>query len=184
MFALLLRLSRFIDALSDALGRATAWLSLPMVLLAAGNAVLRYSGRFVGQNLTTNAFLEGQWYLFSLIFLFGAAPALLRDRHVRVDLLYGRLGPRGQARVDLLGGLLFCMPFAWFVIWVSSPAVRASIAVWEGSPDPGGLPRWPIKCAILLSFGLLMAQGGSEVFKRAAQLSGRLPLPAPAGEGA
>lgn len=183
MTPLLLRISGLIDRSMRALGRAVSWLTLGMVLLGAGNAVLRYLGRFVGENLTSNAVVEAQWYLFALVFLLGAAPTLLRDRHVRVDVFYGRLTPRGRARIDLAGALLFLLPFSAFAIWVSSPSVRSSIAVWEGSPDPGGLPRWPIKAVILVCFGLLIAQGVSEVIKRIAGLRGALPLPgAPADE--
>lgn len=185
MIGLLLRLSALLDAAMRGLGRAVSWLTLGMVLLGAGNAVLRYLGRFVGENLTSNAVVEAQWYLFALVFLLGAAPTLLRDRHVRVDVLYGRLKPRGKAWIDLVGGLVFLIPFCAFAIWVSSPSVRASIAVWEGSPDPGGLPRWPIKAVILGCFGLLIAQGVSETIKRLAGLLGQTPLPgeaAPAEE--
>ena len=185
MTPLLLRISGLIDRAMGALGRAVSWLTLGMVLLGAGNAVLRYLGRFVGENLTSNAVVEAQWYLFALVFLLGAAPTLLRDRHVRVDVLYGRLKPRGRAVIDLAGALLFLLPFCAFAIWVSSPSVRSSVQVWEGSPDPGGLPRWPIKISILVCFGLLIAQGVSEVIKRIAGLLGAAPLPgAPADEGA
>lgn len=186
MLPALLHLSALIDAISRRVGRAVSWLTLGMVVLGAGNAVLRYLGRFVGENLTSNAVLEAQWYLFSLVFLLGAAPTLLRDRHVRVDVLYGRLSLRQKAGIDLAGALLFTIPFAWFCIWVGSPSVRASIQVWEVSPDPGGLPRWPIKAVILVCFGMLMAQGASEAIKRIALLTGHIdalpgadPAPAP-----
>lgn len=184
MMSLLLTLSRTVDAVVAWVGRAVAWLTLGMVLLGAGNAILRYLGRFVGENLTSNAVLEAQWYLFSLVFLLGAAPAVLKDRHVRVDVFYGRLSPRGQAWIDLAGAVLFLVPFAWFSIWVSSPSIRNSIQVWEVSPDPGGLPRWPLKSVLHLCFGMLMAQGGSEAIKRVAMLTGHLPFPEPAPEEA
>ena len=184
MVPTLLTLSRMIDALTAWVGRAVAWLTLGMVLLGAGNAILRYLGRFVGENLTSNAVLEAQWYLFSLVFLLGAAPAVLQDRHVRVDVFYGRVSQRGQAWIDLLGALLFLIPFAWFSIWVSSPSIRNSIQVWEVSPDPGGLPRWPLKAVLHLCFGMLMAQGASEAIKRLAMLTGHLAFPEPAPEEA
>jgi TRAP-type mannitol/chloroaromatic compound transport system permease small subunit len=172
MLRLLVRLSALVDRLTGGLGKLLRWLTLAMVLVAAANAVLRYAGRFVGTNLTSNASIETQWYLFSAVFLLGAAVALRQDAHVRVDVLYGRLSTRGRAVVDLLGGLLLIIPFSWFAFWVCSPSVRSSIAVWEVSPDPGGLPRWPIKSLMLVCFGLLMAQGGSEVVKRLAFLLG------------
>jgi TRAP-type mannitol/chloroaromatic compound transport system permease small subunit len=179
MMALLLRITDAFDAAMGWFGRAVSWLTLGMVVLGAGNAGLRYIGRFVGENLTSNAVVEAQWYLFSLVFLLGAAPTLLRDRHVRVDVLYGRLKPRGKAAIDLVGGLVFLLPFCAFAIWVSSPSIRASISVWETSPDPGGLPRWPIKAVILVCFGMLIGQGVSETIKRVAVLTGHRTTPTP-----
>jgi TRAP-type mannitol/chloroaromatic compound transport system permease small subunit len=130
-----------------------------MVLLGAFNAVARYVGRYVGVNLSSNAYLELQWYLFSLVFLLGGAYTLLRDDHVRVDVLYGRLSRRGRGLVDLAGTVVLLVPFAIFVLWVSWPSVRNSWAVLEGSPDPGGLPRYPIRTMILVGFALLLLQG-------------------------
>lgn len=176
MLRLLVSLSALVDRLTGGLGRLLRWLTLAMVLVAAANAVLRYAGRFAGTNLTSNAGIETQWYLFSALFLLGASVALRQDAHVRVDVLYARLSDRGRAAVDLLAGLLLVIPFSWFAFWVCSPSVRASVAVWEVSPDPGGLPRWPIKSLMLVCFGLLMAQGGSEVVKRLAFLLGA-PVP-------
>lgn len=169
---LLLRASRAIDALSRIVGRCVAWLTLAMVLLGAFNALARYFDRAAGGGLSSNAYVELQWYLFSLVFLLGAPYALRADAHVRVDVLYGRLGPRGQAWIDLVGGLLLLIPFCCFALVVSWPAVRDAWSVREVSPDPGGLVRWPIKMAVLVSFGLLLLQGLSETVKRAALLSG------------
>jgi TRAP-type mannitol/chloroaromatic compound transport system permease small subunit len=174
---LLLRIHRAIDGLSLRIGRAASWLTLAMVLLASANTVLRYLGRHAGQNLTSNALLEGQWYLFSALFLLAAAPTLQRDAHVRVDVLYGRLSPRAKAAVDLAGGVLFLLPFCAFALWVSWPTVVSSVQIWEGSPDPGGLPRWPVKSLLLVGFGLLGLQGVSQVLKHGLQLAGQLPLP-------
>lgn len=182
MLSMLVRLAGLIDRLTGGLGRLLRWCTLAMVLVAGGNAVLRYAGRFVGTNLTSNATVEAQWYLFSVVFLLGAAVAVQRDAHVRVDVVYSRLPARGRAWVDLLGGLLLLVPFSWFAFWVCSPSVRASVSVWEVSPDPGGLPRWPIKSLMLVCFGLLIAQGGSEIIKRIAFLIGReVPHWTPAG---
>ena len=171
----LLLLSRLIDSLSDRVGRGVSWLALAMVLLGAFNAVARWLSRFVGHDLSSNAYLEGQWYLFSLLFLLGAAWALREDRHVRVDVLHGRLSERGKAWVDLVGGLALLLPFCVFTLVVSLPSVRSSIATLEVSPDPGGLPRWPLKAMLLVAFVLLALQGVSEIIKRAAFLSGRAP---------
>ncbi len=165
---LLLRIAARIDAFNARIGRWVAWLSVAMVGIGAWNAVARYGGRFIGRNLSSNAYLEGQWYLFSLLFLLAAASVLGEDRHVRVDVLYGRLSPRGQALVDLLGTLLFLVPFCAFVLWVTWPAVANSWAVHEQSPDPGGLPRYPIKAVILVSFALLLLQGFAQLVKHLA----------------
>lgn len=168
---------RAIDRLNDLVGRAIRWLVAVMVLIGAYNAVARYLNRYTETNLASNAYLEAQWYLFSLIFLLGAAYALKEDAHVRVDVLYGRLGPRGKAWIDLLGTVLFLIPFSVAMLWLSWPSVAASWAVREVSPDPGGLPRYPIKTVILVAFVLLLLQGVAEIFKQVALLRGAAPPP-------
>jgi TRAP-type mannitol/chloroaromatic compound transport system permease small subunit len=152
-------LATAIDALNALVGRVVAWLCLLMVAIGAFNAVARYLGRFIGVNLSSNAYIELQWYLFSLLFLLGAAYTLQRDAHVRVDVIYGRLSERTRAWIDLAGAIVFLIPFCVFVIVVSSPAVHNSWAVLEGSPDPGGLPRYPLKTVIPVAFVLLILQG-------------------------
>lgn len=154
-----MNLARWIDALNERIGKAVGWLVLCMVLLGAYNAVARYLGRWLGLNLGSNLYLEAQWYLFSIIFLLGAAYTLKHDEHVRVDVLYGRLSKRARVWIDLLGTVLFLLPFSIFCLWVSWPTVRNSWSVLEGSSDPGGLPRYPIKSLILVAFGLLVLQG-------------------------
>ncbi len=166
--AALVRLARRFDRLSASFGRALAWLALAMVLIGAFNALARYGGKALGVNLASNGLLEAQWYLFALLFLLGAAPTLAADRHVRVDVFYGRLSERRKALVDLLGCLVLLLPFCVFALVVSLPSVQASWAVWEVSPDPGGLPRWPIKTAVPLAFVLLVLQGVSFAIQRGA----------------
>ena len=170
-----LRFARAVDALSTRLGRLTGWLTLLMVLIGAYNAVVRYLGRYFGWNLASNAYIELQWYLFGLVFLLAASWTLHQDRHVRVDVLYGRLAPRARALIDLCGIVLLLIPFCLFALWASWPAVRNSWAVLEGSPDPGGLPRYPIKTMIPVAFALLLLQAVAEGVKRAAFLTGDLP---------
>lgn len=167
-----LRVASWIDGLNRRIGALVAWLTLLMVLLGAFNAVARYVDRGGSMRLSSNAWIELQWYMFSLVFLFGAPYALRCNAHVRVDVFYGRLSPRGQAWIDLVGGALLLLPFCVFAVWLSWPAVRDSWAVREVSPDPGGLPRYPIKGAILASFALLALQGVSEIVKRIAFLRG------------
>lgn len=167
----LLKLSGAIDALNERVGRLVIWLVLAATLISAGNAMVRY-----GLNTSSNAWLEIQWYLFGLIFLLGAGYTHLRNGHVRIDVLYGRFGPRARAWIDLLGGLLFLLPLAGLIGWLGWSAFRNAWAIGETSPDAGGLLRWPIKLAIPLGFGLLFLQGVSECIKRAAFLAGRLEL--------
>jgi TRAP-type mannitol/chloroaromatic compound transport system permease small subunit len=177
-----LRLSRALDRGSAVLGHAVAWLSVALVLLGAGNALARHAGRLVGRSLASNALLEGQWYLFSVLFLLGAAWTLRQDRHVRVDVLHARLSARARAWIDLVGSLVLLLPTCVACLWLSWPAVRNSVAVREVSSDPGGLPRWPIKALLLVAFALLALQGLSEAIRRVAFLAGRVPSPEPASE--
>jgi TRAP-type mannitol/chloroaromatic compound transport system permease small subunit len=162
---LLRRLADRIDGLNDVMGSAVRWLVLLMVLVGAVSTLARYSARQLGLTLNLTPATEAQWYMFSVIFLLGAAYALRHDVHVRVDVLYERLGARARGWIDLLGTLLFLVPFSVLMLWVSLPAVRTSWQIRETSPDPGGLPRWPIKALILVSFGLLLLQAVSQVVK-------------------
>ena len=157
--------NRVVDALTSRIGRVIAWMTLVMVVLGAYNAIARYAGRFVGVNLSSNLYLELQWYLFSLIFLLGAGFALKADAHVRVDVLYGRLNQRARAIINVVGAAAMLIPFSIFVLWVSWPSIRNSWAVREMSPDPGGLPRYPLKAVIIVAFVLLLAQGVSQLIK-------------------
>lgn len=162
-----------VDLVNAALGRVAAWAVLGIVLTGAANAALRHVGRWTGTTLAGNGWLDIQWMLFALCFYAGAAFALQRDAHVRVDVAYGRWSPAARRWVDLVGGLTCTVPFAWFLIWVGSPAARASWQVWEGSPDPGGLPRWPVKVALLGAAGLLLAQGVVQVLRAAGLVARR-----------
>jgi TRAP-type mannitol/chloroaromatic compound transport system permease small subunit len=157
----LLRIADLIDRFSDWSGKTLRWLTLAMVLVASFNALARYAGKFMGSTLSSNTYIELQWYLFSLLFLLGGAYALRTNSHVRVDVLFSRLSDRGKAWIDLTGTILLLIPFCLLMLWVSWPAVYNSWAVLEGSPDPGGLPRYLIKTAIPVAFLALLAQGFS-----------------------
>ena len=159
------RLSSAIDALNDGIGATIRWLALAMVLIGAYNAIARYLTRYTAMSLSSNAYLDLQWYFFSLIFLLGAAYGLRHDVHVRVDVLYSRLARRTRTWIDLAGTLLFLLPFSVVMLWMAWPAVRNSWKIKEVSPDPGGLPRYPIKAVILVSFALLFLQGVSQAIK-------------------
>lgn len=177
----MLGVSRFIDRLTGWVGQVTAWLALIMVLVGAFNSLARYGGRFIGVNLSSNLYLELQWYLFSLLFLLGASWTLREDAHVRVDVMYAKLPTRKRGWINVVGYLTLFLPFCIFTLWTAVPAVMNSWAVREGSPDPGGLPRYPLKAVILVCFGLLILQGISELIKAFAATRGP---EIPAGSGA
>ena len=167
----LLALVRAIDRINGGVGRAVKWLVLFATLISAGNAVMRY-----GFDLSSNAWLELQWYLFAALFLLGAGYTLQHNGHVRIDVLYGRFSHRTRAWVDLVGGLLFLLPMAGLIGWLGWHTFLASWQIGETSPDAGGLLRWPIKLVIPVGFGLLFLQGLAEILKRVAFLAGRLAL--------
>ncbi|MFZ5511924.1 MAG: TRAP transporter small permease subunit [Pseudomonadota bacterium] len=169
----LLKISRFIDWLTERVGRSIIWLVLAAVLISAVNAVVRKAF-----NISSNAFLELQWYLFSAIFLLGGAYALLHNEHVRIDLVVGKLSPRGHAWVDIFGTLFFLLPMAVMVLWLSSHFALSSFQSQEMSPNAGGLIVWPAKALIPLGFLLLVLQGMSELIKRVAFLKGLIADPA------
>jgi TRAP-type mannitol/chloroaromatic compound transport system permease small subunit len=169
---LLKRFADAVDGLNERIGAAIRWLALLMVLLGAFNTIARYLTKYTGVALASNAYTELQWYFFSLIFLLGAAYGLRHDVHVRVDVLYARLSRKAQAWIDIAGTVLFLIPFCVMFLWVSWPAVRNSWSIREVSPDPGGLPRYPIKAVILLCFVLLLLQALSHLVRQVEVLRG------------
>lgn len=167
-----IRLADGIDRFSERTGRIVYWLTLLMVLVGAYNAIVRYLDRYTGLGLSSNTYIEMQWYLFSLVFLLAGAYALKQDAHVRVDVLYGRLSPRGQAWINLGGTVLFLLPFCVLMLWVAWPALADSWMRREMSPDPGGLPRYPIKTVVPVAFVLLFVQGVAFLIRQIAVLKG------------
>lgn len=168
-------IARGIDRLNGWAGSFIRWLVLLMVLIGAYNAIARYMTQFVGVQLANNAFYESQWYLFSIVFLLGAAYALDRDAHVRVDVLYSKLSEKGRAWIDLFGTLVLMLPFSIMMLYIAVPAVQNSWRVREMSSDPGGLPRYPIKTLVIFSFILLILQGLSQIIKQINILRGSTP---------
>src|SRR5262245_30536993 len=150
----LLSLSRLIDAASERVGRAVYWLILVAVLVSAGNAVVRYAF-----NRSSNAWLEVQWYLFSAVFLFCAGYALLHNQHVRIDIISGHLSKRAQAWIDVLGTVLFLLPMAGMIMWLSWPVFVDAFRSNEISTNAGGLIIWPARLMVPVGFFLLVAQG-------------------------
>lgn len=163
----LLRFARAVDAFNARVGAIANVLVLLACAISAGNAFLRK-----GLDISSNAWLEAQWYCFAGIVMLGAAWTLQRNEHVRVDVFYGRLSPRAQAWIDVLGTVLFLLPMAGILAWLSWPMFQASYAIGEMSSDAGGLLRWPVKLLLPLGFALLFAQGLSELIKRISYLRG------------
>ncbi len=168
----LLNLAYGIDRFNRRIGVVLRWIAFVMILVAAYTAVGRYLTPIVGIRLAPNVLNEIQWYLFAVIFLMGAAYGLERDIHIRVDIVYARRTAKGRAWIDLMGTLLFLVPFSVLMLIVTWPAVANSWAIREVSPDPGGLPRYPIKTLILVSFALLVVQGVGETIKKIAIIRG------------
>ncbi|MGC9503515.1 TRAP transporter small permease subunit [Baaleninema sp.] len=162
----LLRLSRLVDRANESIGRLTGWLVLLMVAVGTWNVIGRYAGQAIGIKLSSNAFIETQWYLFSLVFLLGAAYTLKHNEHVRMDVLYSNWSPRRKALADFIGTLLFLVPFCAIALWFVRSPILSSWQIQETSPDPGGLPRYPIKTFVFVSFVLLILQGISEAIKK------------------
>jgi TRAP-type mannitol/chloroaromatic compound transport system permease small subunit len=162
-----LSLSGFIDKFNEQVGKVAVWMVLLSCLVSAGNAASRYA-----LDLSSNAWLEIQWYMFAGIVLLGAAYTLKRNEHVRVDVMYGRFRPRTQAWVDLLGMILFVMPTCLILLWMSWPFFLDAYTSGETSSNAGGLIRWPVKIARPIGFAMLAAQGVSEIIKRIGYLAG------------
>lgn len=188
------RISRAIDRVNLAIGRFILWFVLIAVLISAANAVVRKLF-----DASSNAFLEIQWYLFAAIFLLCAAYALLRNEHVRIDVISSRFSRRTLAGIDIFGFIFFLLPMSGLMMYLSWPVFKNAVAKpptgettaslgqvlsgllrpdgWEWSVDAGGLMRWPVKILIPVGFLLLSLQGVSELIKRIAFLRGLIPDP-------
>lgn len=168
----LLRLSRLIDALNTAIGRTAMWLILVATLVSAGNALMRYS-----LDLSSNAWLELQWYLFAAVFLLCAPYTLLKNEMVRIDVVAGRLSRRTQVWIDVGGTLFFLLPMALMLTALSWPGFVQAFVREEVSSNAGGLVVWPARLLIPVGFALLALQGVSELIKKLAFLAGVGPDP-------
>lgn len=157
----LLGFSRLIDAITERIGKAVSWLILVAVLVSAGNAVIRKVF-----NMSSNAWLEAQWYLFGAAFMFAAAYTLSQNEHIRIDVVYGMFSRRVQHWIDLFGHVFFLMPFVVLMLYYLVPYVRMSYVSGELSSSAGGLIIWPAKAILLIGFVLLALQGVSEIIKK------------------
>ena len=168
----LLQLSRLIDRISEFIGRWVAWLVLFAVLISAGNAITRKAF-----NISSNAFLEVQWYLFAAVFLLASGYTLMRQEHVKIDVVSGRFSKRTQIWIDIIGLCLFLIPFVIVIIKLTMPLVTNAFNTHEMSSNAGGLIRWPVFALLPAGLALLGMQAISELIKRVAFLKGLVPDP-------
>ena len=174
----LLTLSRLIDRATEWVGRWVAWLVLAAVLISALNASVRKAF-----NTSSNAYLEIQWYLFAAVFLLAAGYTMLRQGHVKIDVISGRFSKRTQIWIDIIGLAGFVLPLVYVVIHLSVPLVVRSYVMNEYSSNAGGLIRWPVFALLPLGFALLGIQAISELIKRIAFLRGLIPDPTQKPDG-
>jgi TRAP-type mannitol/chloroaromatic compound transport system permease small subunit len=168
----LLSLSKRIDAFSEWMGRWVAWLVLFAVLISAGNATMRKAF-----NMSSNGFLEIQWYLFAAVFLLASGYTLLRQEHVKIDVVSGRFSKRTQIWIDIIGICLFLLPFTFMITKLAMPLVINAYVTGEVSSNAGGLIRWPVFALLPLGMVTLAMQAVSELIKRIAFLQGLVPDP-------
>lgn len=166
----LLAFSRAVDRLNYHVGNLASWAVLLSCMISAGNAFVRY-----GLSWSSNAWLEVQWYLFAATVMLGSAYTLYKNEHVRVDLLFSVYPPRTRLWVDVFGFIFFMLPAVVLLAWMTWPFFLDSWFRNEGSPNAGGLLRWPVKVLLPIGFVLLAMQGLSELIKRIALLMG-IPL--------
>ena len=171
---LLLRLSSVIDAINNLVGKNVAWLILVAVLISAGNAIVRKAF-----DISSNMWLELQWYLYGTVFMLAAAYTLLRNEHIRIDVVSNTLSKKTRDRIDLFCHIFFLMPFVLLMVWLCVPWFFLSYRIGEISANAGGLVIWPAKMMVLIGFILLVAQAFSEIIKRAAVIAGVIDDPTP-----
>ncbi|MBN9241692.1 MAG: TRAP transporter small permease subunit [Mesorhizobium sp.] len=170
----LIAISSVIDTVNEFIGKWISWLILASILVSAGNAVIRKVF-----DVSSNAWLELQWYLFGAAFLAAAAYTLKQNEHIRIDIIYGMWPRRVQHWIDLVGHALFLMPFAVLMVFYLVPYVSISYRSGEMSTNAGGLIIWPAKAMLLAGFFLLAWQGVSEIIKKIAVITGNMDDPNP-----
>ena len=168
----LLKFSKAVDWLNSQIGKYVIWLILASTVISAVNAIVRKVF-----NVSSNAYLEVQWYLFAGAFLLAAAYTLLNGEHVKIDVIYSHRSKRAQTWIDIIGFTFFLTPFCIAILWFSVPFFLEGWSSGEMSPNTGGLIRWPVYAMIPLGFGLLLLQGWSELIKRLAFLQGLIEDP-------
>ncbi len=174
----LLAISRAIDFVNTKLGKIVAWLLVVAVAVSTTNAIIRKL-----LNISSNAWLELQWYLFAATFLFCSAWTLIANEHIRIDIVNSLFSKRVRNWIDMIGHVFALVPFCLVMIWTSVPFFLASYRLGERSFSAGGLPQWPAKLLIPLAFTVLLVQAVSEIIKRAAIMRGHIPDPHDAPQG-
>jgi TRAP-type mannitol/chloroaromatic compound transport system permease small subunit len=164
-----LALSRAIDAMNGGIAFIAEWLVLLSCLISAGNAFSRYAF-----GISSNAWLEIQWYMFAAVVLLGASYTLKKNEHVRVDIVYANVNTRRQIGIDIFGSIFFLLPATIIMAYLSWPIFYNSWMLGEISANAGGLIRWPVKILLPIGFALLTLQGLSELIKRVAMLTGHM----------
>jgi TRAP-type mannitol/chloroaromatic compound transport system permease small subunit len=163
----LLRLSRVIDWFNAQFGRFAGWMIVLSCAVSAVNAMVRYAF-----GVSSNAFLEAQWYMFAAAVMLGASLTLQRNEHIRVDIVYLHYSETAKHWVEILGTLFFLLPMCLLMTWLSWPFFYESFLIGEMSNNAGGLIRWPVKFLVPCGFALLAVQGVSQIIKRVAALRG------------
>jgi TRAP-type mannitol/chloroaromatic compound transport system permease small subunit len=163
----LLKIALGIDGISRRLGWLASLAVLLTALISAGNAFVRYL-----LDISSNGWLEIQWYLFAGIVMLGAPVVLKLNEHVRVDLVYGKLRNRGPVYVDLFGLVFFLLPVMGLMAYLAWPLLVKMYLTNEMSNNAGGLVRWPAMALLPVGFGLMFLQGLSEIVKRVCYLMG------------
>jgi TRAP-type mannitol/chloroaromatic compound transport system permease small subunit len=167
----LLKFALGVDWVSDKFGKLAAFAVMAAALISAGNAFIRY-----GLDISSNGWLEIQWYLFAATVMLGAPIVLRLNEHVRVDIFYGKLKGKGPVLVDLFGLIVFLLPVMALMVWFSWPLFVKMYLTGEMSQNAGGLIRWPAMMLLPLGFGWMFLQGLSEIIKRVAYLQGLIEM--------
>lgn len=170
----LLAISRGIDRVNAFIGKAVIWLILLAVLVSAGNAISRKLF-----NLSSNSWLELQWYLFGAAFMGAAAYTLQQNEHIRIDVFYASRSRKTQHWIDLLGHIFFLLPFVALMAWLLWPYTIQAFYSGQISTNAGGLIIWPARAILLAGFVMLAFQALAEIVKKIAVMRGMMEDPHP-----
>ncbi|MEZ5887475.1 MAG: TRAP transporter small permease subunit [Paracoccaceae bacterium] len=171
---ILLGLSRLIDGINGFIGRWVSWLIFAAIVISAVNAVIRKVF-----SMSSNAWLEAQWYLFGAAFMLASAYTLMQNEHIRIDIFYGTRTRRTQHWIDLVGHVFFLLPFVALMSWMLVPYTLQAWRIGQISTNAGGLIIWPARAFLAVGFILLVAQALSEIIKKIAVMRGLIEDPHP-----